>query len=1474
MMHNKTTSHQDFVFFNRVVQKHLCVCIFLMAASNMSSAVLAQNFSKVPTPSIPALTNAKAQWADFNNDGILDLFISGVQSGGAYHTAVYINNGDHSFNTINLTPLTDVAFDLGDFNRDGYMDIAVTGVNASAEKNTIIYRNNSGTGFIPQNFGIGHLARGGIVWEDLDSDGDLDLILTGLNASNQPTTRLYKYDGTTYNAVAATFTAVSNGDIKLFDADNNDLPEIWITGLDNGGSSRGVIYTIHPDLTQRIFTGDLDGWAFNTIGSGDYNQDGFEDIIVAGLTGDLSSSTTSLLQNNTVNGLFSVSTGFQNVSSSSVNMGDLNNDGLADIIITGIDDGSLKYFKYYRNSPGFAFTDVSHTMKNIYNGDLTLGDYDKDGDLDIFQIGNSDITPEANVYSSNQASTVVNNPPSLPLSLTSIVTIDSVYFAWTQSTDDYTHTNSISYNLYVSKDPSGANLVVSPLSNISNGFRRLPADGNAGLKNFKSIRALPEGRYYWSVQAIDNGFNGSSFAPEQSFAVCYPISLGNDTTICTGDFLNISIGDPSDVVNWYSKSGGLLTAASNSLSHHIIQNDTIIVELTKPYACTVYDTLIVHASLPPAVNLGNDTLICHGEQLTLTVSVPADSVNWYNLSEQLAANINHYQITVTQGETLIAETFNEFRCFSYDTIVVDVLSLPNFSVGNDTSICFQQELRLQLDGSWNEINWLSENGTLASDTNRYLLRVLTDTEIISEATDLNGCINYDTIQVSVLALPPAFIGTDTAICYREGILLEIPDNGNTVNWYTLPHQLVAADDNTYFLPVFTPSDIVAEVTDANNCTNYDTIHVAVLPLPVFNIGSDTAICFSENILLEAGSGFREVNWFSEIHNSLLSGNNWFYQHTVTETDTLIAEVFSFDGCVNYDSIKLEMIPLPVFSLGSDLNICYNDTVRLEVTGGWSDVNWFMEGDIMLQAEDPVFEFKSEETLTLWAETFNPEGCVYYDTLTVNTLPLPVFSLGNDTTYCYGDTVKLPADVPGAYEWKDVDGNMLSVMEEFDFVASSTTDVSLTITSADLCVYTDTVTINVNELPIFSIDGVMEICKHDSILLSITYDDLQSIRWHTDGSETPETTTDLKIMLMETTQVVATLTDINQCTSSDTVEIVVNERPVAYAGTDTLLCLGESAQIGKEYEPEITVQWSPDQFLSDAQAGNPIASPDSPITYVVTATNEKSCTDTDSVYIEVNPEIIIDAGIDTAICIGDSIKLGGKPTARGSNFGYTYQWMSDAGVIGADTANPTVKPTETTIYFVFVSSGKCQVEYDSIEVIVNPLPVIDIIGDQSIGAGGSVMLQVSGGVQYNWSPKESVDDNRSATPIAFPLKTTNYTVSVTDQNNCTDTTEVTVLVQNTLFIPSLFTPNNDGKNDAFRLYGSGVKTISLSVFDQNGKRVYQTQDPEDAFGSGWDGTFNGKALKNDTYIWTIEGEYYNGEPVLFEGNKSGIIKMIK
>ena len=227
--------------------------LFYQAFFYGSIKVSAQNFSKIITSSIPPLTNAKSQWVDFNNDIFLDLFISGTNGTGGLHTAVYISNGNNTFNVINLTPLTDVAFDFGDYNKDGFIDILLSGVNVTGEKKTILYRNTNGNGFSVQATSLENLSKGGVLWRDFDNDTDLDLILTGLNISNQEKTFVYEYTSGLYNIVNHTLPNVSNGALSAFDANNDDHIELLLTGLNSSGLPVSNIYTFHNNFNNCNF---------------------------------------------------------------------------------------------------------------------------------------------------------------------------------------------------------------------------------------------------------------------------------------------------------------------------------------------------------------------------------------------------------------------------------------------------------------------------------------------------------------------------------------------------------------------------------------------------------------------------------------------------------------------------------------------------------------------------------------------------------------------------------------------------------------------------------------------------------------------------------------------------------------------------------------------------------------------------------------------------------------------------------------------------------------------------------------------------------------------------------------------------------------------------------------------------------------------------------------------------------------------
>src|SRR3989344_2874780 len=147
-------------------------------------------------------------------------------------------------------------------------------------------------------------------------------------------------------------------------------------------------------------------------------------------------------------------------------------------------------------------------------------------------------------------------------------------------------------------------------------------------------------------------------------------------------------------------------------------------------------------------------------------------------------------------------------------------------------------------------------------------------------------------------------------------------------------------------------------------------------------------------------------------------------------------------------------------------------------------------------------------------------------------------------------------------------------------------------------------------------------------------------------------------------------------------------------------------------------------------------------------------------------VVASAGIDTSICLGSSVQL----TATG---GTTYSWTPTVGLSNSNIANPIASPTVTTSYVVTVTAGCSQ--KDTVVVAVNASPTANAGADTSIYLGGFVQLSASGGGSYSWSPSTGLSATNIANPVASPITTTTYTMTVTDVNGCQDADDIVVSI---------------------------------------------------------------------------------------------------
>ena len=480
-------------------------------------------FSEQRSITLTGVNYSSVAWGDYDNDGYLDILLTGVSDNGIV-SKIYHNNGNNTFTEQTTIPLTGLAFGSaawGDYDNDGDLDILLTGTpDYGSTIITKIFRNNGNNTFTEQtSIVLPGVEFSSVEWGDYDNDGDLDFLLTGLSLSvphpvggGAFVSRIYRNNGnnTFTEQTAISLTNVDDGSVAWGDYDNDGYLDIILTGDSDNGRVSKIYHNNENNTFTEQTTIPLIGVAFGSAKWGDYDNDGYLDILLTGTHG--SGPIISKIYRNNGNNTFTDQTNIllTGVWGGSAAWGDYNNDGNLDILLNGL-PGPIS--KLYRNGGNNTFEDqTSIYFPPVMWSSVAWGDYNNDGNLDLLLTGFDGNNLFSKIYKNNNL--IPNTLPTVPTNLKATVNGNEVTFSWDKSTDNETPQNGITYNLVVGTGP-GACGILSPMSDINTGKRKIVSMGNAGHCNSKTIKGLLDGKYYWSVQAIDNCFEGSQFAPEQ-----------------------------------------------------------------------------------------------------------------------------------------------------------------------------------------------------------------------------------------------------------------------------------------------------------------------------------------------------------------------------------------------------------------------------------------------------------------------------------------------------------------------------------------------------------------------------------------------------------------------------------------------------------------------------------------------------------------------------------------------------------------------------------------------------------------------------------------------------------------------------------------------------------------------------------------------------------------------------------------------
>jgi len=334
----------------------------------------------------------------------------------------------------------------------------------------------------------------------------------------------------------------------------------------------------------------------------------------------------------------------------------------------------------------------------------------------------------------------------------------------------------------------------------------------------------------------------------------------------------------------------------------------------------------------------------------------------------------------------------------------------------------------------------------------------------------------------------------------------------------------------------------------------------------------------------------------------------------------------------------------------------------------------------------------------------------------------------------------------------------------------------------------------------------------------------------------------------------TVKDNLGCTTTFSTTVGLTNDLTLTRQTDPTICESKSTQL--QLNSNATqYAWTPATGLSSTTISNPVANPTVTTQYIVTATLGR-CSANDTVVVNVNAAPVPNAGPDGFICYGQNYRL------QAAGGGTQYSWSPSTYLDNPAMANPLSTPSKDVVYTLSIISdvnGCASLVTDDMRIDVTPPIKVKTFPYDTIGYPGDQfqLLAVpsdSDVINYSWNPSVGLSDPTIPNPVVTVGaigQDIQYQVITSTIAGCRGEGYVKVRVYTgpDIYVPTGFSPNNDGKNDKFTPFPVGMKSYNyFRVFNRWGQMVFSTTKLND----GWDGRFGGTEQASGVYVWMIEG----------------------
>jgi len=743
--------------------------------------------------------------------------------------------------------------------------------------------------------------------------------------------------------------------------------------------------------------------------------------------------------------------------------------------------------------------------------------------------------------------------------------------------------------------------------------------------------------------------------------------------------------------------------------------------------CTATDEVTISPLSGPSaafnVNALCTTLAGFTDQTTIsTGNITGWSWDFGDGNSSSQQNPSH-QYGATGTYTVCLVVSSDVGCT--DTICQDVtVSNPPVAGFNANNVCEGNVIAINNTsapaGSFGSYDWDFGDGTSSVQQNPSVLYNSSSNYTITLiVTDTLGCSDTVQQQVTVFPLPVASFNINYTGCESDQVSLTDNSTGNITSWsWDLGNGQSSNQQNPNL--TYTPGtyDITLVVTTADGCVDSITQSQNIIPVLTVTPGPDQSICEGEQASISASGGISYL-WSDGQSGDIISvnpGSTTLYTVTVTDAN----------GCSDTTSVLVTVFQLPQLVPDPDQQICNGQSITLNVNGATSYL-WSTGETASSITVSPSASASYSVTGT------NNNGCSASAVINITVNEPPQISLP-DISFCDGTGGQLDAGIGGlSYLWNNGQTiQTISVTQAGLF--------SVTVTDGNGCSDTAQATVTVFPLPQPVVTPDTAICNGETVTLTVN--GATDYTW-----STGQTSANITVSPASTTVYSVTCTDTNGCTQTASVNVIVNDPPVAIM-QDISFCSGDNGILDAGISG-MNYLWNNGQTaqsITVVQAGS----------YTVTVTDINGCFDTAQAAVTVYPLPQLITSPDQVICEGETISL----TVNGAS---GYIWSTSE-----TTSSISISPTSNTVYTVTgTDNNGCESSAD-VQVIVNSLPVLSLT-DASICPGFTYLLDAGlSGVNYQWSTGETSQD---ITVSQGGL----YTVTVTDANGCTGTAQAALTI---------------------------------------------------------------------------------------------------